>query len=102
MSAPPKLIKTMADVRAEVDRLDAEIVERLARRFEMMAAAAHIKPDRSDVRDEARKADVLAKVAGHAVQERAPVTRVTELYDSLIESSIAYEFEIFDKVRQDK
>jgi isochorismate pyruvate lyase len=91
---------TVAEVRRGVDGLDAEIVERLAERFRYMAAAARIKPDRGAVRDEARKAEVLAKVRAHAVAAGAPAERVTELYEALVESSIAYEFERFDATRR--
>ncbi|MGF1607043.1 MAG: chorismate mutase [Rhodothalassiaceae bacterium] len=91
--------QTMSDVRAEVDRLDREIVERLALRFEMMAHAARIKPDRSVVRDEVRKADVLAKVRASAQAAGAPDDRIARLYDALIESSIAYEYEVYDRLK---
>jgi len=41
------------------------------------------------VRDEARKAEVLAKVGAAAEREAAPRERVVQLYEALIESSIA-------------
>ena len=53
---------TMTEVRAGVDDVDRQVVALLKRRFGYMDAAARIKPDRSAVRDEWRKADVLAKV----------------------------------------
>ena len=89
----------MAEVRHGVDTLDAEIVARIAERFRYMEAAARIKPDREAVRDEARKAQVLANVARHAEAEGAPAPAVLELYERLIEGSIAYEFERFDALR---
>jgi isochorismate pyruvate lyase len=89
----------MAEVRAGVDALDAEIVAHLGERFRYMAAAARIKPDRAAVRDEARKADVLAKVAAHAEAAGVPRAAAAELYERLVEASIAYEFERFDATR---
>jgi isochorismate pyruvate lyase len=89
----------MAEVRDGVDRLDLEIVALLAERFRYMDAAARIKPDRGAVRDEWRKADVLAKVEAAAVQAEAPAERIALLYESLVEASIAYEFERFDQTR---
>lgn len=90
---------TMTEVRAGVDDVDRQVVALLKRRFSYMEAAARIKPDRSAVRDEWRKADVLAKVdasaAGHGV-DRALMAR---LYEELIETSIAYELEVFDRTR---
>jgi isochorismate pyruvate lyase len=94
----PAVCATMAEVRQGVDSLDSEIVERLAERFRYMAAAARIKPDREAVRDQARKAEVLGKVRAQAAEAGAPVEWVAEVYETLIESSIAYEFERFDAI----
>ena len=88
---------TMAEVRAGVDALDAEIVALLARRFAYMAAAARIKQERSAVRDEARKAQVIANAATHARAHGIPETAVTALWDRLVEASIAYELALFDR-----
>ena len=57
---------TMAEVRAGVDAVDRELVALLARRFGYMDAAARIKPTRSAVRDEARKAQVIANARREA------------------------------------
>lgn len=95
----PGHCRDMAEVRHGVDRLDEQIVALLAERFRYMDAAARIKPDRAAVRDERRKADVIAKVAAAAEREGAPVATVAELYDRLVEASIAYEFDRFDRTR---
>ncbi|HYG30743.1 MAG TPA: chorismate mutase [Allosphingosinicella sp.] len=96
----PHRCRSMAEVRAGVDALDAEIVALLGERFRYMDAAARIKPDRAAVRDEGRKADVLAKVAGHAEAADVPAAVAAELYERLIEASIAYELERFDALRR--
>jgi len=95
----PAECRTMAEVRAGVDRLDRQLVELLAARFGYMDAAARIKPDRGAVRDEARKAQVIANVAGHARELGVPVGVVTDLWERLVEGSIAYEFDRFDAMR---
>src|SRR3990167_5067944 len=59
----PEECETMIDVRAGVDQVDRELVALLVRRVGYMDAAARIKSDRSSVRDEARKAEVLDNVA---------------------------------------
>ena len=90
----------MAEVRAGVDAIDRAVVALLQRRFRFMDAAARIKPDRSAVRDEWRKADVLAKVAAEAERMRVPDPDfVVGLYDQLVERSIAHELERFDRTR---
>jgi isochorismate pyruvate lyase len=92
----PADCRTMEEVRAGVDALDREIVALLGERFRYMEAAARIKPDRAAVRDEPRKADVLAKVAAHASASGVPDGVAADLYERLIEASIAYELERFD------
>lgn len=87
---------TMAEVRAGVDALDAELVALFARRFRYMDAAARIKPNRDAVRDEARKAAVIAAARAVAEREGAPADRVAAVWELLVEESIAHELERFD------
>ena len=89
----------MAEVRHGVDRLDEAIVALLAERFRYMEAAARIKPSRAQVRDEWRKADVIAKVRGTAKAEGLDEAIAEALYENLVETSIAYEFRRFDATR---
>jgi isochorismate pyruvate lyase len=91
---------TMTEVRAGVDDVDRRLVALLKRRFGFMEAAARIKPDRSAVRDEWRKADVLAKVDAEALELGLDRKLLERLYEDLIETSIAYEFEVFDRTRR--
>ncbi|WP_300975485.1 chorismate mutase [Sphingomonas sp. LHG3406-1] len=96
----PEHCTTMEEVRAGVDAVDRAVVALLKTRFGYMEAAARIKPGRGAVRDEWRKADVLAKVRATAEQLELPVPDLaTDLYEQLIEASIAYEFEVFDRTR---
>ena len=88
--------QTMADVRAGVDALDRELVMLLSHRFAYMRAAARIKPDRAMVRDEARKAEVIANARAEAERLGVPEALVAELWEQLVEASIAYELEAFD------
>jgi isochorismate pyruvate lyase len=93
----PAECRTMAEVRHGVDALDAQIVALIGERFRYMDAAARIKPVREAVRDEARKAEVLANVAGHAAGAGVPLAVAADLYERLVEASIAYEFVAFDE-----
>lgn len=95
----PADCSTMTEVRAGVDDVDRHVVALLKRRFGYMDAAARIKPDRSAVRDEWRKADVLAKVDLAASELGLDRALLARLYEELIESSIAYELEAFDRTR---
>lgn len=95
----PEDCTTMAEVREGVDEVDRAIVDLLALRFGYMEAAARIKPKRDQVRDEARKADVLAKVDAAADEAGLDRDLLARIYEQLIEASIAYELEEFDRLR---
>lgn len=95
----PESYTTMAQVRVGVDSLDRRIVALLADRFAHMRAAARIKEYRGEVRDEARKAEVIANARAQAEQLGLPGDVIGELWDHLVEVSIAYELAEFDSIR---
>lgn len=94
----PEHCAAMAEVRAGVDAVDRELVALLARRFGYMDAAARIKPERGEVRDEARKAEVIANARAAAEAAGFPADAVAELWERLVEASIAYELAAFDRL----
>lgn len=89
----------MLEVRAGVDATDRELVALLARRFGYMRAAARIKPTRDAVRDEARKAAVIDAVISDAEARGLPAGVIADIWDRLVEGSIAYEFVEWDRIR---
>ncbi len=93
----PQDCTTMAEVRRGVDALDRALVELLVGRFGYMAAAARIKPVRGAVRDEERKAEVVANAARHAAARGLPADAIAALWEQLVEASIAYELDRFDE-----
>ena len=95
----PADTSTMAEVREGVDAIDRELVTLMARRFGYMDAAARIKPSRETVRDEERKADVIANVKAYAAELGVPVPLAAALWEMLVENSIAYEFIRYDDIR---
>ena len=88
---------TMAEVRAGVDQVDRELIALLRRRFDYMDAAARIKPTRGAVRDEARKAQVIDHARDGARAAGLPEQAIAALWDALVEASIAYELEEYDR-----
>ena len=95
----PADCRDMAEVRHGIDRLDEQLVALIAERFRYMDAAARIKEVRGAVRDEARKAEVIANARRSAAAAGVPVAVIEEVYERLVEGSIAYEFERFDELR---
>jgi isochorismate pyruvate lyase len=99
MSTAParKRCNDMLEVRAEIDALDRRLVALIAERLHYIDEAARIKPRREQVRDEARVADVLAKVAAEARRLGCDAAVVTTAFRALVEASIAHEFAAFDR-----
>ena len=95
----PEDCLTMAQVRAGVDEVDEAIVSLITMRFGYMDAAARIKSDRTEVRDDARKADVLAKVDEAADEAEIDRELIARIYEDLIETSIAHELGRWDFIR---
>ncbi|MCE7796823.1 chorismate mutase [Sphingobium sufflavum] len=83
--------QTMADVRRGVDATDRALIELLEVRFAYMRAAARIKPERGQVRDEPRKAQVVANARALAKERDLPADSIADLWEQLVEASIAYE-----------
>ncbi|MDC8753210.1 chorismate mutase [Erythrobacter sp. sf7] len=95
----PEDCTTMAEVRAGVDALDRELVALLATRFGYMRAAARIKQSRDAVRDEGRKASVITAAVGEAEAHGIPGDVIADIWERLVEGSIAYEFTEWDRIR---
>jgi isochorismate pyruvate lyase len=95
----PAKCNDMTQVRAGVDSIDAQLVELLTVRFAYMDAAARIKTERSAVRDEVRKQQVLANVKAAARSAGISTELVGDLWELLVEASISYELEKWDAKR---
>lgn len=94
----PDACETMSEVRAGVDAADRELMGLLDRRFGYMRAAARIKSDRSTVRDEARKAAVIAHARADADARGLPAAALAAMWEQLVEASIAYELDEWDRL----
>ena len=96
----PEDCRTMIDVRRGVDATDRALLDLLETRFAYMRAAARIKPDKAQVRDEARKAEVIDNVRALADEKGLPAQVMGQLWEQLVEASIAYEGEHWDALRR--
>ena len=95
----PADCRTMNEVRGGVDAVDRDLIALLARRFDYMRAAARIKTTREAVRDEARKAAVIAAARTEARRHRLPDTAIAEIWERLVEASIEFELAEWDRLR---
>lgn len=99
MSKAPDDCATMVEVREGVDATDRELVALLDRRFGYMRAAARIKDTREAVRDEARKSAVIDAALADAQARGVPEDVIADIWERLVEGSIAYEFDEWDNIR---
>ena len=84
--------RTMADIRAEIDRVDGELVALFASRVSYIDRAAAIKPGEGlPARIDDRVEDVVAKVRAHAVAQGLPPDKLEKLWRRLIDWSIERE-----------
>ena len=89
--------RSMADVRAEIDRLDRALVKLLAERQTYIERAAEIKTARNTVHDQARIDDVVAKVLQSAQREGLSAQIAEPVWRVLVDRCIAHEFAMFDQ-----
>jgi isochorismate pyruvate lyase len=88
----PKECTVLADVRAGIDQVDAELVALFARRVAYIDAAARVKAGLGlAARLEDRVEEVVANVRRHAVSHGLPPDRLEKLWRKLIDWSIARE-----------
>ncbi len=96
---PPEQCTSMTQVRVGVDAVDAALIAMMQQRYGYMQAAARIKQSRNEVRDEARKAQVIGNAASMAKEAGLPQDDIAAFWELLVESSIAYEMKHWDAAR---
>jgi len=88
----PQDCQTMSDIRAEIDRLDTDLMALMAQRAGYIDRAAQIKAGIAmPARVTERVDEVLANVARHAVAAGLDPAPYVELWRGLVEWSIARE-----------
>jgi isochorismate pyruvate lyase len=88
----PQDCTTMAEIRAEIDRLDAELVALFAQRTGYIDRAAALKADLGlPARITPRVEEVVANVRRHAESHGLPPDKIEKLWRKLIDWSIERE-----------
>jgi isochorismate pyruvate lyase len=99
MVIPAANCRSMEDLRAQIDRIDRELVGLMAERQTYIERAAVLKTDRDTVHDSARIEDVVSKVIAEAKRQGLSPAIAEPVWRELIARSIALEFEAFDRKR---
>lgn len=87
----PMTCENLEDVRANIDRIDQQIVELLAERGTYVAQAAGFKRDPSAVADPQRVEQVIAQVRGWATAREIDPDLAEVIYRTLVPAFVAYE-----------
>lgn len=91
-------IATMAELRLEIDRLDAALVDLLAERTAMIDRAIELKPGEGlPARIETRVEDVVTKVRARAEAAGLPPELAETLWREMMEFFIAREESVLGK-----
>jgi isochorismate pyruvate lyase len=94
--ALPDACSSMTELRAAIDALDARLVTMLALRQRYIERAAVLKAVRDAVRDQARIEEVVRHVMAEGKRAGLSPTIAERVWRTLIEASIAHEYEVFD------
>lgn len=86
----------MVQIRADIDALDRQLVALLAKRQSLIEAAGKVKPQRDQVRDDARIEEVVQLVIAEAQAQGLSPAIAEPVWRLLIERSIAHEYGVFD------
>jgi len=88
-----KICNTLKAARDEIDILDMQIVELIAKRNEYIKQIAHFKDSIEEVKAEERIAAVIARVREKAISLDLSPNLINDLYvrmiDAMVESEIA-------------
>ncbi len=90
---------SIAEVRDNIDRIDAALVALLAERGAYVRQAARLKRRKADVVDAARIAEVIGKALGHAESHGFDAVVIEAIYRSMIEHFIDFEEREFDRIK---
>ena len=87
--------KTLAEVRANIDRIDAQLIRLMAERGEYVREAARFKPNAAAVHDAARVEQVIAKVRGLADEAGLAPDVAEAAYRAMIGAFEEHERRVF-------
>jgi len=93
----PDACASLGELREAIDTLDARLVALLAVRQAYVERAARLKTARQQVLDKGRVEDVVSKVIAEGKRTGLSAGIAEPVWRTLIEVSIAHEFDTFDK-----
>jgi isochorismate pyruvate lyase len=87
----PETCVTKDDVRAEIDRIDQEMLKLFAERHAYVTRMAHIKTDPHEAFDRARIESIIARQRARAEQLGLDEDQAEQMWRTLIDWNVNYE-----------
>jgi isochorismate pyruvate lyase len=87
----PAECRTKEEIRAEIDRLDRQLIALLAERFGYVRRMAEIKQDPGEAHVQERVDEVLDKVMAEAEAAGLDREMIRQMWEHLIDWNVGYE-----------
>ena len=94
--------KDLKEVRANIDRIDQEIVKLIAERGRFVEQAAIFKNDEAVIREPQRIKVVINNVRSHALEFGVDPDIVEGVYQKMIDAFIDFELKEYRKIIEDE
>ena len=95
-----KKCTTLEEARSEIDNVDKEIVELIAKRNEYIKQIAHFKTSVDEIKAEERIADVIAHVREQAISLGLSPNLINDLYVRMIDEMVESEISEFKNAQR--
>jgi len=93
-----KKCDSLEDVRAEVDKVDAKILELIAQRKDLIKQAANFKHSVDEIKTDERIDEVLSNARHNALRLGVSPDLVTTIYKAMIDDMVEAEIAQFRNV----
>ena len=95
-----KKCATLEEARNEIDTVDKEIVELIAKRNDYIKQIAHFKTSVEEVKAEERIADVISHVRAQAISLDLSPNLINDLYVRMIDEMVESEISEFKNAQR--
>lgn len=94
---PPAAPEPLADLRHQINELDEQILQLLARRYAILPEVVRVKAAHGiSHRVQSRVAEVLARNTSRGTELGLPEQMVREIWEAIIEAAHRYEGQFLD------
>ncbi|MBD3788811.1 MAG: chorismate mutase [Campylobacterales bacterium] len=95
-----KKCTTLKEARAQIDKVDEEIVKLIAKRNDYIKQIAHFKTNIDEIKAEERIQDVISRVRAQAISLGLSPNLINDLYVRMIDAMVESEIEEFKNAKR--